>query len=88
MIGRYVLQRINSIYQEKFIEMTYSDVLGFDSLNKSPVSRSQKMESEQKLEFWVKSYFSRFSWSFRGKSLARISKRLKEIENICGNEAS
>ena len=63
LIGRFVLQRINSMYQNRFIEMTYSNVLGFSHAHKIPVSRSSSSGKEEKK--FVESLFSNFVWSFR-----------------------
>ena len=48
LIGRFVLQRINSMYQNRFIEMTYSNVLGFSHAHKIPVSRSSSSGNQIK----------------------------------------
>ena len=40
LIGRFVLQRINTVYQIGDVDMTYSNVLGFSNSQKMPISRS------------------------------------------------
>ena len=49
MIGRFVLQRINAVYQnDPLIGMTFSNVLGFDHFYNVPFSKSVLKKEDEK----------------------------------------